>query len=373
MPTTCNAPHNEKPKVLLTGAAGFIGYHVANRLLELGEDVLGIDNLNPYYDPALKQARLARLDEYPGFRFARLDVANRSAMEAVFAEQEFSVVIHLAAQAGVRYSVDNPYACVEANLQGFLPVLEGVRRSGVRHLIYASSSSVYGDSATVPFSTTDRADSPVSLYAATKRANELMAHSYSSLFGFATTGLRFFTVYGPWGRPDMAPMKFAKAILAGAEIDIYNYGDMRRDFTYIDDIAEGVVRIARQPADAARPCRVFNVGNGAPVPLLEFVSTLERALGQAARQRLLPMQPGDVASTHADVTDFWQATGFRPNTPIQEGLPRFAKWYRDYYGAGAFVRENQRPGVLDFSTAKLPAVGSNSTKEDYEHRHHARA
>ncbi len=316
---------------MVTGAAGFIGYHVAQRLLAQGHSVVGLDNLNSYYDPRLKQARLARLAPHPGFRFVEMNIGDRPSMEALFEREKFSTMIHLAAQAGVRYSVENPYACAEANLMGFVSVLEGARRNGVDHLIYASSSSVYGGNLKVPFAVADRVDSPVSLYAATKRANELMAHSYSSLFGMATTGLRFFTVYGPWGRPDMAPMRFAAAILRGESIDVYNYGNMQRDFTYVDDIAEGVVRIAargRQP----QPYRLFNVGNSSPVPLLSFITTLEKALGRPAIKRYLPMQPGDVPVTHADVEDFWLATDFRPATTLETGIEDFAHWYRDFYG-----------------------------------------
>jgi UDP-glucuronate 4-epimerase len=325
-------------KTLVTGAAGFIGYHVAERLLAQGEQVFGLDNLNAYYDPGLKQARLDRLHRHPGFKFAPLDIADRGAMEALFAERAFSTVIHLAAQAGVRYSIDNPHVYAESNLTGFLHILEGARRSKVEHLIYASSSSVYGGNTKVPFSVADRVDCPVSLYAATKRANELMAHCYSHLYDLPATGLRFFTVYGPWGRPDMAPFRFAKAILEGQTLDVYNYGEMQRDFTYVDDIVEGVVRIA-----GAQPngYRLFNVGNSSPVGLMDFIQTLESALGRQARKRFLPMQAGDVVATHADVDDFWQATGFRPRTTLATGIARFADWYRGYYGADNPIREEQ--------------------------------
>jgi UDP-glucuronate 4-epimerase len=312
---------------LVTGAAGFIGYHVAARLLEQGEQVLGIDNLNSYYDPRLKRARLARLLPRPGFEFSRIDIADRTAMEALFARQPVDCVIHLAAQAGVRYSIDNPHAYAEANLTGFLHVLEGARHARLRHLIYASSSSVYGGNQKIPFAVADRVDSPVSLYAATKRANELMAHCYTHLYQVPTTGLRFFTVYGPWGRPDMAPFRFAEAIVQGRGIDVYNYGRMQRDFTYIDDIAEGVVRIA---AAAPRGYRLFNVGSSRPVELLDFIAALENALGKRARKRFLPLQAGDVVATHADVEDFWQATGFRPSTPLAGGIERFAAWFREW-------------------------------------------
>jgi UDP-glucuronate 4-epimerase len=315
-------------RTLVTGAAGFIGYHVAQRLLAQGEQVVGIDNLNPYYDPRLKRERLRRLTRYPGFEFAEMDIATRAAMEALFRQESFERVIHLAAQAGVRYSIENPHVYAETNLTGFLHVLEGCRSARVGHLIYASSSSVYGGSTQVPFSVEDQADRPVSLYAATKRANELMAHCYSHLFELPATGLRFFTVYGPWGRPDMAPFRFARAIVRGEPIEIYNYGRMQRDFTYIDDIAEGVVRIAAAPPAGHR---LFNVGRSSPVGLMEFIGALERALGKRARRRFVPLQPGDVISTHADVEDFWRATGFRPATPLATGIERFAVWFQDYY------------------------------------------
>jgi len=315
-------------KTLVTGAAGFIGYHVAERLLAQGEQIVGIDNLNPYYDPRLKRARLTLLARHPGFEFVELDIAWRAEIEALFRLEHFDRVIHLAAQAGVRYSIENPHVYAEANLTGFLHVLEGCRSARVRHLIYASSSSVYGGSSKVPFSVEDRADRPVSLYAATKRANELMAHCYSHLFELPATGLRFFTVYGPWGRPDMAPFRFARALMRGEPIEIYNYGRMQRDFTYIDDIAEGVIRIAAAPPAGYR---LFNVGSSSPVGLMEFIGALERALGKRARRRFVPLQPGDVMSTHADVEDFWHATGFRPATPLAAGIERFADWFRNYY------------------------------------------
>jgi UDP-glucuronate 4-epimerase len=316
-------------KILITGAAGFIGYHVAERLLAEGRQVLGIDNLNAYYDSGLKRARLARLAKHPEFRFAPLDIAERAAMETLFARETFGTVIHLAAQAGVRYSIENPHAYASANLTGFLHVLEGCRRGRVRHLIYASSSSVYGGNTKMPFAVSDPVDSPVSLYAATKRANELMAHCYGHLYDLPATGLRFFTVYGPWGRPDMAPFRFAAAILTGQTIEVYNYGRMWRDFTYVDDISEGVARMAAQePAG----CRLFNVGNGQPVGLMDFIAELEGALGRRARKRFLPLQPGDVIATHADVEDFWRAAGFRPSTPIATGIERFARWYQEYFG-----------------------------------------
>jgi UDP-glucuronate 4-epimerase len=315
-------------KTLVTGAAGFIGFHVTERLLAQGERVVGIDNLNAYYDPSLKGARLKLLARHPRFEFAELDIARRDAMETLFVRESFSRVIHLAAQAGVRHSIENPHVYAEANLTGFLHVLEGCRRARVGHLIYASSSSVYGGSAKVPFSVEDRADRPVSLYAATKRANELMAHCYSHLFELPATGLRFFTVYGPWGRPDMAPFRFARAIVRGERIEIHNYGRMQRDFTYIDDIAEGVVRIAAAPPAGYR---LFNVGVSSPVGLMEFIGALERVLGKRARRRFVPLQPGDAIATHADVEDFWRATGFRPATPLATGIERFADWFQDYY------------------------------------------
>jgi len=317
-------------RTLVTGAAGFIGYHVCERLLAEGRQVLGIDNLNAYYDPGLKRGRLARLTRHPGFEFTKTDIADRAAMESLFADAAFGNVIHLAAQPGVRESIQHPHACVEANLTGFLHVLEGCRRARVRHLIYASSSSVYGGNTKLPFATADAVDSPISLYAASKRANELMAHCYSHLYGLPATGLRFFTVYGPWGRPDMAPFRFAAAILSGQAIEVYNYGRMWRDFTYIDDIAEGVLRIAaREPAGY----RLFNVGSNQPWGLMEFIGELEGALGRRARKRFLPAQPGDVIATHADVEDFWRAAGFRPLTPLAAGIERFAHWYREYFGA----------------------------------------
>jgi UDP-glucuronate 4-epimerase len=331
--------------ILVTGAAGFIGSHVAHRLLDAGEAVLGLDNLNAYYDPALKAARLARLTARPGFAFAKIDLADRAAMTALFAQHRPATVIHLAAQAGVRYSLENPHAYAEANLTGFLNVLEGCRAVACGHLVYASTSSVYGLDRAMPFSEHRGGGHPMTLYAATKRANELMAHSYAHLFGLPCTGLRFFTVYGPWGRPDMALFKFADAMLSGRPIELYNGGDMVRDFTYVEDIAEGIVRIARQPAaadpawdpqrpDPARssaPWRVFNIGNSAPVRLLRYVEALEAALGMHAQRVLLPMQPGDVPATEADVSELETATGFRPATPVEVGVQRFVDWYRAHY------------------------------------------
>ena len=332
-------------KILLTGAAGFIGYHVTERLLAAGHQVTGIDNLNDYYEVSLKQARLARLTPHGQFRFQQLDLADRVGMAELFAQGQFQRVIHLAAQAGVRYSLDNPHAYADANLVGHLNVLEGCRHHGIEHLLYASSSSVYGLNRKTPFSTADSVDHPVSLYAATKKANELMSHSYSHLYDLPTTGLRFFTVYGPWGRPDMALFKFTKAILCGQAIDVYNHGDMRRDFTYIDDIAEAVVRLcdviptrnpqwsveSGTPAESSAPYRVYNIGNSQPVQLTEFIHTLEQALGIDAKMNLLPMQPGDVLETSADTSALEAAIGFKPGTELAIGLAEFVKWYRNYY------------------------------------------
>jgi UDP-glucuronate 4-epimerase len=333
-------------KVLVTGAAGFIGYHVTQRLLARGDEVIGVDNLNDYYDPKLKEARLARLCGKPGFQFTRLDIADADAMRRLFGEQKPQRVVNLAAQAGVRYSLINPQAYLDANLQGFLNVLEGSRHNGVEHLVFASSSSVYGANTAQPFSEHHNVDHPISLYAATKKANELMAHTYAGLFKLPCTGLRFFTVYGPWGRPDMALFRFTRGILNGEPIEVYNYGRMIRDFTYIDDIVEGVIRVidnvaapdpswsgdAPDPARSFAPYRVFNIGNNNPVPLLDFIAALEAALGRSAKMELLPMQPGDVPSTMADVTELESAVGFRPTTTVREGIGRFVEWYREYYG-----------------------------------------
>ena len=331
--------------VLVTGAAGFIGFHLAERLLREGHTVVGLDNLNDYYDPALKEARLARLQTADGFTFARLDLADRQGMEELFATHAFASVVHLAAQAGVRYSIENPYSYVDSNLVGFLNILEGCRQTGVKHLVYASSSSVYGANTALPFSVHDNVDHPLSLYAATKKANELMAHAYSHLYGLPTTGLRFFTVYGPWGRPDMALFKFTRKILAGEPIDVYNYGNHRRDFTYIDDIVEGVVRVMASlpapnpewsgddpdPATSRGPWRVYNIGNNRPVELLRYIEVIEECLGRTAEKNLLPMQPGDVPDTYADVTALTTDVGYKPDTPIEEGIARFVEWYREYY------------------------------------------
>jgi UDP-glucuronate 4-epimerase len=332
-------------KILVTGAAGFIGYHTSLRLLARGDEVVGLDNLNAYYDPALKDARLAQLVGKPGFSFVKLDLADREGMAAFFAAHRPQRVVHLAAQAGVRYSLQNPLAYVDSNLTGFTNILEGCRHNGVEHLTYASSSSVYGANTKLPFAVEDSVDHPVSMYAATKKANELMAHTYSHLFGLPTTGLRFFTVYGPWGRPDMAAFIFMKAILAGETIPVFNYGNMRRDFTYIDDIVEGVVRVSDtipqpdpskrgpdlSPAESHAPYRVYNIGNHSPVELLYFIETLERLLGIEAQKDLLPLQPGDVPATYADVEALTRDVGFKPATPIEVGLERFVAWYRDYY------------------------------------------
>ena len=335
-------------KVLVTGAAGFIGSHVALSLLERGDIVVGIDNLNDYYDVSLKEARLNVISEHSraaNFSFIKLAVEDREAMAALFSEQKFDKVVHLAAQAGVRYSIENPNAYVDANIVGFVNVLEGCRHNNVQHLVYASSSSVYGANEKMPFSEKDNVDHPVSLYAASKKANELMAHTYSHLYNLPTTGLRFFTVYGPWGRPDMAPMKFTKAILAGDAIDVYNYGNHRRDFTYIDDIVEGVIRsldnVAKpdenwngaktDPSSSKAPYRVYNIGAQTPVHLLTFIEKLEMALGVEAKKNLLPMQPGDVADTYADVSSLVADTGYQPSTDVEMGVNEFVKWYRKFY------------------------------------------
>lgn len=331
--------------ILVTGAAGFIGFHVAKRLLERGEEVVGVDNVNDYYDPTLKERRLALLTPFERFSLRRIDIADREAIDALFAELRPRRVIHLAAQAGVRYSITNPHVYIDANIRGFLHILEGCRHNGAEHLVYASTSSVYGANTSQPFSEHQNVDHPVSLYAATKKANELMAHTYASLYNLPCTGLRFFTVYGPWGRPDMALFKFTKGILAGEPIPVFNEGRMIRDFTFVDDIVEGIVRVSDQPAmpdphwtgadpDPARsyaPYRVFNIGNNKPVELLQYISVLEECLGKKARMELLPMQPGDVPSTMADVSELEAAVGFRPATSVQEGIRRFVDWYREYY------------------------------------------
>jgi UDP-glucuronate 4-epimerase len=332
-------------KILLTGAAGFIGSTTTLRLLARGDTVVGLDNLNDYYEVQLKRDRLARLTPHPAFRFVQMDVADRDGMARLFAEERFDRVIHLAAQAGVRYSLINPHAYIDSNVVGFTNVLEGCRHSKVQHLVYASSSSVYGGNTRMPFSEHDSVDHPVSLYAATKKANELMAHTYSHLFGLPTTGLRFFTVYGPWGRPDMALFLFTKAILEGRPIDVYNHGNMQRDFTYVDDIVEGVIRVldrvatpngayradAPDPGTSNAPFRVFNIGNHNPVPLLEFIAAIEDALGLKATKNLMPLQDGDVPATYADVDSLNDWVGFVPKTDIRSGIGRFVQWYREYY------------------------------------------
>ncbi|MDX2206141.1 MAG: NAD-dependent epimerase [Gemmatimonadales bacterium] len=333
-------------KHLVTGAAGFIGYHVSEALLARGDEVVGFDNVNPYYDPSLKEARLARLARHPGFRLVRGELADRSAVEALFAAERFPRVIHLAAQAGVRYSVTHPHAYVESNVTGFLHILEGARHHGAEHLTYASTSSVYGLNTAMPFTTHRGVDHPVSLYAATKKANELMAHSYAHLYGLPSTGLRFFTVYGPWGRPDMALFLFTKAILEGRPIEVFNHGKMRRDFTYIADIVEGVVRVSDRPATAnpawdsaapdpsssSAPYRLYNIGNNEPAELMELIEAVERELGRKAEKVLVPMQMGDVPATFADVDDLVQDVGFHPGTPVAEGVGHFIRWYREFYG-----------------------------------------
>lgn len=322
--------------ILVTGAAGFIGFHVARQLLSEGRAVIGLDNLNSYYDPALKRARLEQLGADGRFSFVRADLADRETMAALFARHRFAEVVHLAAQAGVRYSIEHPQSYVESNLQGFLNVLEGCRKCGCRHLVYASSSSVYGANTKLPFSVQDRTDHPVSFYAATKKANEVMAQSYSHLYRLPVTGLRFFTIYGPWGRPDMAMFLFVNAIMAGQPIRLFNHGRMRRDFTYVDDVTRVVSKLidlvpADNPAAANAPSRVYNVGNHRPEELMHVVGLLERELGRTAVKELLPMQPGDVVETFADVEDLMRDTGFAPSTPIERGVHNFVTWYRDYF------------------------------------------
>ena len=331
-------------KYLVTGAAGFIGFHVSQRLLAAGHQVVGIDNLNDYYDISLKQARLDQLSS-ADFHFVKMDLADTSAMAALFAEHKFDRVIHLAAQAGVRYSLENPHAYAQANLVGHLNVLEGCRHNKVQHLLYASSSSVYGLNRKMPFSTDDSVDHPVSLYAATKKANELMSHTYSHLYGLPTTGLRFFTVYGPWGRPDMALFKFTKAMLEGKSIDVYNYGKMKRDFTYIDDIVEAIIRLqdvipdpnsewtveTGSPATSSAPYRVYNIGNSSPVELMDYITALEEAIGVKAEKNMMPMQPGDVLETSAETQPLYDLVGFRPQTSVKDGVKNFVDWYRTFY------------------------------------------
>ncbi|MGF1603535.1 MAG: NAD-dependent epimerase [Thermosynechococcaceae cyanobacterium] len=319
-------------RVLVTGAAGFIGFHLAQRLLTEGVQVYGIDNLNDYYDVRLKKARLDQLVDQPQFTFQYLDICDRNAITQLFADQPFDGIVHLAAQAGVRYSIENPNAYVDTNLMGFMNILEACRHHHIGHLVFASSSSVYGTNQKVPFSVEDNVDHPISLYAATKKANELMAHSYSHLYGLPMTGLRFFTVYGPWGRPDMAYYKFVDAIANQRPIDIYNHGKMERDFTYIDDVVEGVVKVlARKPDVIGQaPYKIYNIGNHSPVSLMHFIEVIEAELGTVAEKNWLPMQPGDVPATYADITELSQDVGFEPRTPVEEGMRHFVNWYRNY-------------------------------------------
>ncbi|HEY5976169.1 MAG TPA: NAD-dependent epimerase [Geobacteraceae bacterium] len=332
-------------RILVTGAAGFIGFHLSSKLLDRGDTVVGLDNLNDYYSVSLKEGRLSQLTGRPGFSFVRLSLEDRPGIERLFAEGHFDVVVNLAAQAGVRYSLQNPHAYIDSNIVGFTNILEGCRHHQVKHLVYASSSSVYGANTRMPFSIHHNVDHPVSLYAATKKANELMAHTYASLYGLPTTGLRFFTVYGPWGRPDMALFLFTKAILEGKPIDVFNHGRMQRDFTYVDDIVEGVVRVidrvpvpnstwrgdAPDPGTSYAPYRIYNIGNNSPVELMRFIAVLEDCLGKKAEKNLLPIQAGDVPATYADVADLTADTGFKPATPIEEGIAKFVTWYREYY------------------------------------------
>ncbi len=332
-------------KILVTGAAGFIGFFTAKTLLERGDVVIGVDNFNDYYDPALKEARSALLDEHDNFRMQRIDLADREAMEQLFAREGFDKVVHLAAQAGVRYSIENPHTYIESNIVGTLHVLEGCRHHDVAHCVYASSSSVYGANTAMPFSVHQNVDHPLSLYGATKKANELMAHTYSSLYDLPTTGLRFFTVYGPWGRPDMALFKFTKNIIEGKPIDVFNYGNHRRDFTYIDDIVEGVVRTLDHtatpnaewdasdpdPASSNAPHRIYNIGNREPVELMRYIEVIEDCVGRKADINMLPMQPGDVPDTWADTADLVKDVGYEPATPIEQGVKNFVDWYRDFY------------------------------------------
>ena len=333
-------------KILVTGAAGFIGMHLSKRLLDRGDTVVGLDNLNDYYDVKLKEDRLKQLQAYPGFRFVKLELADREGMAKLFEAERFPKVVNLAAQAGVRYSLKNPHAYIDSNIVGFMNVLEGCRHSQVEHLVYASSSSVYGSNETMPFSVHDNIDHPVSLYAASKKANELMAHTYSHLYRLPTTGLRFFTVYGPWGRPDMSATLFVRAILENRPIDVFNHGRMQRDFTYVDDIVEGVVRLIDvtaqpnpqfsaakpDPGTSSAPYRVHNIGNHQPVELMRFINLIEEAVGKKAKMNMMPMQPGDVPATFADIEDLRMAVDFAPNTPIEVGVARFVEWAKSYYG-----------------------------------------
>ncbi len=325
-------------RVLVTGVAGFIGYHLAQRLVKEGVEVIGIDNLNDYYDVNLKKARLAQLDSQPGFTFEFLELSDRLEVAKLFQNYTFDYVVNLAAQAGVRYSLQNPWVYIDSNVTGFVNLLEGCRQSQIKHLVFASSSSVYGINTKVPFAVNDNVDHPISLYAATKKANELIAHTYSHLYHIPTTGLRFFTVYGPWGRPDMAYFKFVKAIQQGKPIDVYNFGKMQRDFTYIDDVVEGVFRVMLKPpqpkianvANSNAPYRLYNIGNNNPVELMTFIEVIEKALGKKAVKNLLPMQPGDVPATYADVDDLMRDVGFKPSTPLEQGINCFVQWYQEY-------------------------------------------
>jgi len=333
-------------KILVTGAAGFIGAEVCLRLLERGDQVVGLDNLNDYYEVSLKEDRLSRFSGHCNFRFVKINIEDRESIEALFEEEKFDQVVNLAAQAGVRYSLKNPHAYIDSNIVGFMNILEGCRQHQIKHLVYASSSSVYGANETMPFSVHDNVDHPLSLYAASKKANELMAHSYAHLYQLPTTGLRFFTVYGPWGRPDMAPILFVKAILEGHSIDVFNHGEMRRDFTYIDDIVEGVIRVLDRsaesnpdwtgmkpdPASSKAPWRIYNIGNSQPIALMDFIKAIEDALGIEAKKNFLPMQAGDVVATSADVQALMDDVGFKPNTDLADGVKRFVVWYKDYYG-----------------------------------------
>ncbi|MDP2157577.1 MAG: NAD-dependent epimerase [Nitrospirota bacterium] len=348
-PLTPHSSGHAPQKVLVTGAAGFIGYHLATRLLARNDEVVGLDNLNDYYDVNIKLARLKQVAMNPNFKPVRIDLADRDAMKRLFEEEKFDRVVNLAAQAGVRYSLINPYAYIDSNVSGFLNILEGCRHTSVKHLVFASSSSVYGANTQMPFSVHDNVDHPVSLYAATKKANELMAHTYASLYQIPCTGLRFFTVYGPWGRPDMALFLFTKAIIEGRPIDVFNYGKMQRDFTYIDDIVEGIVRVMDRVAvpnpgwsgnspDSATsyaPYKLYNIGNNNPVELMHYIEVLEQCLGKKAEKNLLPMQAGDVPATYADVDDLIKDVGFKPSTTIEEGIKKFVEWYREYYKLGA--------------------------------------
>ena len=335
----------ENMRYLITGAAGFIGFHLAKRLLNEGHVVVGIDNINDYYDVNLKLARLEQLKEAENFQFVKLDLADREGIAGLFSDNQFETVIHLGAQAGVRYSLDNPMAYADSNLVGHLTILEGCRHNNVQHLVYASSSSVYGLNTKMPFSTDDSVDHPISLYAATKKSNELMSHTYSHLYGLPTTGLRFFTVYGPWGRPDMALFKFTKKIVEGDSIDIYNNGELSRDFTYIDDIVEGIVRVSKKPSthnegwtpesgspkSSSAPYKIYNIGNGNPVKLMDFVTALENSLGIEAKKNMMPMQPGDVYKTWADTEDLFVSVGYKPSMSIEQGVESFVQWYRRFY------------------------------------------